>query len=192
MQTNVNPAKMAILLTMLLFSGCMALPPMQPDSGTVAMDKPRHGEALVYFMRATKSDDGRIPEDSSVPLVISNGGVSIGALRPGSYFVYGANPGVRTFSEVGAKTPLTLTVKAGSVYYVRVTLYQAPQRANLIFPLFTPNTTGNLAATAAQAAFQAEYGTVIMHSFFKQEPRQSATRLLSSLRRMKIATAGRQ
>jgi hypothetical protein len=100
------------IAALLLATGCATLgPPYRP------VEEIPEGKGAVYVYRPSQFVGG------GVAYTVHAGTTPIAKLHSGSYMVYFADPGeLEIWGKTESRSSVTLTVKAGEVYYVKGTV----------------------------------------------------------------------
>ena len=86
---------------------------MQPAQQSASVSGPPN-LATVYFYRVDDSPGGAVGVD------LTDNGIDIGTLQDGTYFVYHASPGVRSFTATtDTAATQNFTLQAGATYYIK-------------------------------------------------------------------------
>lgn len=109
---RIGVSTAALLVGILLVSGCVALGPVYQKAETIP-----EGMGLVYIYRPSSFFGGGVVYDVKV------GETVVTTLQSGGYYPYLVKPGeVEFWAKTESRSAVTLDVRTGEVYYVKGTV----------------------------------------------------------------------
>lgn len=150
-----------LVLFILTMTGCSTIAPTPSGQDFVTYQKASRpplveGMGLLYFYRENRLIG------SAWSFSLYEGSQRIGWVKSGSYFTYYAKPGEHTFwAQTEAKASITLDVKPGKAYYVRVGIVP-------FTGFWAPNPSF---VQASSEAFDKEFSELSYTKLHKQGPR---------------------